>query len=74
MNIQAVDISRTALDTIGMAERLAETYEDGRDEFNQMWAKMQLSGAYEGISRTVRTSCLKKIKENTKEKKYEYYG
>lgn len=65
VNLQAIEVNRAAVDTLGMVERIAAaTQSDDRDEFSQMWAKMQLSGAYEGISRTVRISSLKKIKEN----------
>lgn len=65
VNIQAIEVNRDAVDTLGMVERLAAaTQSDDRDEFNQMFAEMRLADAYEGFSRTVRISRLKKIKEN----------
>ena len=65
VNIQAIEVNRAAVDTLGMVERIAVAAQsDDRDEFNQMYAEMRLSEAYEGISRTVRISRLKKIKEN----------
>ena len=64
MNIQAVDISRTALDTIGTAERIAEAYGDDRDFANEMIGQAKAHDAYKKLSQTAWAENLKKAKEN----------
>lgn len=64
VDLQALDVTRTAVSTVASAERIAEAYSEDRDEFNQMFAEMRLADSYEGFSRTVRISRLKKINEN----------
>lgn len=64
VNIQAVDISRTALDTIGTAERIAEAYGDDRDFANEMIGQAKAHDAYKKLSQTAWAENLKKAKEN----------